>query len=96
MTQHYEFDPDLKCCWGSWRIVEPGHLALYIKAPNSTDMTGAIKVGKRLMPDVCAIMVFSGDDLDIVYRREGEGKSWRAIDTRGQGFTCYNFTQPQG
>lgn len=77
MTETYVYDPDLKCCWGKWCVVEPGRLALYIKFPNSTDMTGAITVGKRLMPDVQEIAVYSGDDLDIIYRFNGEVGSWK-------------------
>ena len=74
------YDEDLKCCWHSWRVVSPGCLVLEVKEFNCTDMTGAITVGKRLMPDVQEITVYSGDVPDILYFRQGS--RWSSTSLR--------------
>lgn len=67
------YSDDLKCSWISWGVVTSGWLVVHIKPGHCTDMTGAIRVGLRLMPDVCEITVVSGNEIDIVYRRDAGG-----------------------
>ena len=80
MDKVYSHDSRLMCSWHQWRVTAVGRLELEIKAGHCTDMTGAIRVGRRLMPDVQEIIVVSGGVPDIVYRRDGE--LWQGICQR--------------
>lgn len=73
----HNYDADLKCCWTAWRITGPGTLSLALPPHNCTDMTGAIRVGRRILPHVSEIATFSGGTPDTIYRREGE--KWHAV-----------------
>jgi hypothetical protein len=79
------YDEALKCCWHCWRVVGPRRLVLEVKEFNSTDMGGAIMVGKRLMPDVQEIIVYSGDVPDIRYHRSDPGARWSSTNLRHLG-----------
>lgn len=67
------YSEDLKCSWLSWCVIDRGWLSVHVPVGHCTDMTGAIRVGMRLMPDVSEITVLSGDQIDIVYRRDNAG-----------------------
>lgn len=58
---------ELMCCWRAWRVIGPKLLALNLDANHCCDMRRAIKLAKRLMPDVLQIHVYSGNVLDIAY-----------------------------
>lgn len=78
----------LMCSWAKWEVMSLTQLAVHVKPGNCTDMTGAIRIGKYLMPQVKSIAVFSGDALNIVYRVDHD-KRWWAYDAdgkRGRGF----------
>lgn len=81
----YAESRDLLCYWNKWEVVLPTQLAVHVKPGNCTDMTGAIRIGKLLMPAVQEIAVFSGTYIDIVYRVDGEGKWWAYDDGRKSG-----------
>jgi hypothetical protein len=69
--------PVLKCHWVSWEVIMPGVLALHLMPGNCCDMRGAIKMAKRLHPEVTAIWTFSGENRDTYYVRSGDGE-WEA------------------
>lgn len=60
------------CHWSSWQVVDEERLALYTPKANYTDMQGAIKVAKFLLPSVKFIFVFCGGAPDIVYFLSGD------------------------
>jgi hypothetical protein len=49
---------------------------VFVHEDGCTDMSGAIATFKRIDPKVEMVVVYSGDDLDIVYQRRN--KDWDA------------------
>lgn len=81
----HNYSPELKCCWLKWTVESVDRLALRVPDFQCTDMTGAIEIGRRLMPNVTVIRVFNDDGLDTQYVLEGEPGEWRAVNGRMKG-----------
>lgn len=73
VDERYVQSAELVCEWSCWRVEGVGRLSVRVGPGHCTDMMGAIRVGRRLMPDVREIAVVSGDEIDIVYRRDSSG-----------------------
>lgn len=69
---YYANSDELVSTWHSWAAVADGHLTVTLMEGHCTDMTGAIVVGRRLMPEVHTITTISGKTPDTEYHREGE------------------------
>ena len=84
------FSEELQCFWDSWNVFDEHSLALYL--PNGcTDMRGCISLGRRLLPSVHRIRVYSEGIPDVLYERTGaedadghlfNGQRWKALHLR--------------
>lgn len=79
---HESHNKILQCCWQSFHVVGPGKLAIALPDGNCTDMGGAIRIAKTLMPDVSVIYTISGGEPDTMYCKEG--KDWKAYESLTQ------------
>jgi hypothetical protein len=55
------YDKDLQCNWIKWHAGQNKSLHLYLPAYNCTDMSGCVRVAKRLMPNVEHMTVIESD-----------------------------------
>jgi hypothetical protein len=76
------YDLDLKCAWTSWSVTGEQSLRLDMPPSHCCDMTGAIRVARRLMPDVTMIESFAGGERDTAYQLQSSG-AWRVIRPDG-------------
>ncbi len=61
------FSGKLGCFWRSWRVIGPCSLAVDMPPDSCTDMAGAIRVAKALMPNVREIHSFCDGIADTKY-----------------------------
>jgi hypothetical protein len=81
MTETNEaYSDELHTHWRKWEVVDPRTLRLDLPHGSCSDMAGAIKQSKVLMPGVADIYVYAGGEPDILYRRTG--KDWKAYCLR--------------
>ncbi len=57
----------LQCAFHAWRVIGKNELALDLPPGNCCDMTGAIDIAKKIMPDAMRIMTLSGAVPDTEY-----------------------------
>lgn len=67
----------LQCRWRRWRVIGPRALALDMPPGNCTDMLGAIRVAKALMPDVRELHTFCDGMADTMY--SCVGGQWQTV-----------------
>lgn len=46
---------------------------LFVSPRHNTDMSGSIRLAKRIDPEVQRVIVYEGENLDIVYQKHDDG-----------------------
>lgn len=82
------FSEELQCFWRSWSVLAENILRLELPPGSCTDMSGAIRVAKVLLPDVAAIYVFGDGKPDICYARLREDEPWQAFYPQPETAFC--------
>ena len=59
----------LGCRFLAWRVISDNELALEMPPGNRCDMTGAIEIATKIMPNVQRIATYDGTEADTEYRR---------------------------
>jgi hypothetical protein len=49
--QIYAYDPDLKCSWLSWRVIDRGWLSVHVPADHCTDIAVTMPAGSPIVAD---------------------------------------------